>query len=107
LFARLCSNGSVDLVWRDPFGPAGPGGAGGVVVTPGELAQVAYSRLQLPTPQVHFNPARATSAGPATTVNLPTWWVGGGLVDAVAADERRGGVGAGDGPAGEHAVETG
>jgi hypothetical protein len=72
LFARSCSDGSLEVVWRDPFAFGGPGGQ--VVVTPGQLAQVAYSRLRLPLPQARFNPARPTSAGPATTVHLPTWW---------------------------------
>lgn len=72
-FARSCSDGSLDIVWRDPFALGG-GPAGDVVVTPGQLAQVAYSRLRLPAPRARFNPARQTSAGLATTVHIPTWW---------------------------------
>jgi hypothetical protein len=72
VYAKSCSDGSLDMVWRDPFSLGGPGGE--VTVTPGQLAQVAYSRLRLPTLRARFNPARHTSAGLATTVHLPTWW---------------------------------
>jgi hypothetical protein len=74
LFARTCSDGSFDVVWRNPAWLVGGPAGGGVVVTPAQLAQIAYSRLPLPVPRARFNPAQPTSAGPATTVNLPTWW---------------------------------
>ncbi len=68
---QVCSDGSRDLVFvLDGVNP----NAAAAVVTPGVLAAQAYNRLRLPAPTAGFNPARPTSAGPATTVHLPTWW---------------------------------
>lgn len=66
---RTCSDGSVGIAWV----PALPR------VEPIEqLAQRASNRLPLPLPAPKFNPARPSSAGPATLVAIPTWfWVDG------------------------------
>ena len=67
---RVCSDFSAELVFvrdgRDPNAAA--------ATTPAVLAIRAYNRLVLPSPRPAFNPARPSSAGPATTAHLPTWW---------------------------------
>lgn len=88
LHIRSCSDGAFDIVWRNPTNAGAVGG--GLTVTPGQLAQVAYSRLRLPRPRARFNPARPSSAGPATVVHLPTWW----WVDTWTTRTRRTGAGA-------------
>ena len=66
---RSCSDGSVGIAW--------------VPITPAaekveELARRATNRLPLPLPSPEFDPSRPSSAGPATLVNIPTWfWVEG------------------------------
>lgn len=67
---RECSDGTVEVAWvsDNPDAPAEP------QVTPEELAQRATSRLPLPLPEPSFEPRRASSAGPATLVAIPTWF---------------------------------
>lgn len=67
-YQRQCSDGTSIVYWQ-PIGTAVPGP---VLPTPGELAQRAVNRLQLPKPQVGFSPDPATH--PYQLVNLPTWW---------------------------------
>jgi hypothetical protein len=62
---RRCSDGTLDTAWV----PAMPGSA---PLTPGRLAQRAVGRLPLPLPAPSFEPRRASSAGPATLVAIPT-----------------------------------
>lgn len=66
---RRCSDGSLEMAWvtDNPDAPAAR-------VTPAELAQQATNRLKLPLPQPRFEPRRASSAGPATLVAVPTWF---------------------------------
>lgn len=72
-YSKICDDGTVEMVWV-PNGSPAPGR--GQVVTAAQLAQRAYNRLQLPMPEVGFNPRRSSSAGAATLVTIPTWfWV--------------------------------
>lgn len=63
-----CSDGTSRVYWQ----PTGTGGPGPVLPSPGELAERARNRLQLPNPQVGFSPDPATH--PYQLVNVPTWW---------------------------------
>lgn len=64
---RRCSDGSLDSAWV----PAAP-----LTAAVEQLAVQATNRLPLPLPVPRFDPSRPSSAGPATLVNIPTWfWV--------------------------------
>jgi len=66
---RRCSDGSMDMAYV-------PAPTRSVAAVEKRLAQDATNRLPLPLPQAKFNPARPSSAGPATLVAIPTWfWV--------------------------------
>jgi hypothetical protein len=70
---RRCSDGSLDTAWV-----AQAPSVRAARVTPGQLAEHAVSRLRLPLPMPRFDPRRESSVGPATLVNVPTWfWVDG------------------------------
>ncbi|MGQ0631588.1 MAG: hypothetical protein ACT4P1_11130 [Sporichthyaceae bacterium] len=62
---RTCSDGTVGMAWV---------AVALVASSPEELAQRATNRLRLPLPEPRFSPARPSSAGPSTLVNVPTWF---------------------------------
>jgi hypothetical protein len=95
-FARSCSDGSLDIVWRDPFALGGghPRAARAGGVQPVAVAG-APGAVQPRAPDV----GRSCLDGA-----YPDVVVGRGLVHALAAYERGRGVGSGDRAAGPHAV---
>lgn len=64
---RECSDGSLDTAWVAAQRPR-------VLATAEVLARRATNRLPLPLPEPSFEPRRASSAGPATLVAIPTWF---------------------------------
>jgi hypothetical protein len=68
---RRCSDGSMAMAYV-------PAPVASTAAAVQRLAREATNRLPLPPPSPKFNPARPSSAGPATLVEIPTWfWVEG------------------------------
>ena len=69
VYRYTCDDGSEGYVTVG----AGQAPAGGVSVTPEQLAQRIYKELQLPKPAVQLNPP-ADEPGRFQIVNFPIWW---------------------------------
>ncbi|MCI0689856.1 MAG: hypothetical protein L0Y54_21840 [Sporichthyaceae bacterium] len=69
-YEQVCPDGSRALIAV----PIGNVIIAGVVVSAFDMALWARDRLNLPNPNVAFNPDVDSPVGAATLVNLPTWW---------------------------------